>query len=573
MEENKKIFVRELLEKIDILELISEYTTVRKIGKDWYAVCPFHPDTKPSLRIREDKKIFNCFGCGVGGNAITFISKIRNISFHEAVIFLAERYLPDIYVDVSRDEFSIRRKIIQINAHMMMLFRKFLKSKEGKEAREYLKKRGIKEEIWSLFAIGFAPPDPYIIPTSLLKEGFTKEELISTGSIKDAGGTLALIFRNKVMLPISNTKGEIVAFGGRTIDESIQPKYINSAESPVFRKRESMFGVSQAIDEIRLYGKCIIVEGYFDVISMHQAGFKSTVSCLGTSITIPHIGFLKRVASDIILLFDGDEPGRKSALKNVESLLRAGIVPKVGLLPHGEDPDSFIRKGGRIEEIIVKDGVMFAAELLLGEPIRKKDTVGISRALSHVQFMLSFVYNESETQAEIYIKEISEMLEVQPSTLRSDVRRLTKPVLQPSRKRDIPEYELEVLRFLIFKRESLRYVVGYEEYISSDEVAAAIRCLKEAGGNIELALLLADEKARKLLLDVAIEEKSYPEIGWEELLESTLKRLAIEKIRKELAEISKDAHRDPIKKQRYSLLIKKLAFLEGVRPKSKGRLK
>lgn len=568
MEVIKKFFVKELLEKIDILEVISEYISVKKIGKDWYAVCPFHPDTKPSLRIREDKKVFNCFGCGVGGNVITFISKIRNISFAEAVNFLAERYFPDVYVEIDKEFYSQKRKIIQVNAHILMLLRKYLKNKEGKSAREYLISRNIKEQMWDLFALGFAPPDPYLIPSVLLKEGFTQEDLVSTGSIKNAEGTLMFIFRNKIMFPINNVKGEIIAFGGRTLDENFQPKYINSAESAVFKKRESFYGIMQALDEIRLYGKCIIVEGYFDVISMHQAGFRDTISCLGTSLTPSHISFLKRLASDIIIIFDGDSAGRKATVKNIELFLKSGIIPKAGILPYGEDPDSFIRKGGDVQNIDIKDGVIFVAENLLDEPLRKKDTVGISRAVSQIQLLLSLVYTQSETQAEIYLREISEKLSVPISVLRSDTRKLSKPYIPIARKRDIPEYELEILRFAIFKKESLKYILDYEEYLSSEEVISALTCIKEADGNIELAIsLLADENVKKLMLELIIEGKDYPDIGWEDLLESTLRRLAIEKIRKELAEISKEAYRDPIKKQRYFTLIKKLSFLEGVRSK------
>ncbi|MCS7214350.1 MAG: DNA primase [Candidatus Calescibacterium sp.] len=570
MEAVKKIFVRELLEKIDILEVVSEYISVKKIGKDWYAVCPFHPDTKPSLRIREDKKIFNCFGCGVGGNVITFISKIRNISFLEALSFLAERYYPDIYVEINKEAYSQKRKIIQVNAHILMLLRKYLKNKDGKLARDYLNSRQVKEEMWDIFALGFAPADPYLIPNILLKEGFSQDELCSTGNIKHTGDSLMFIFRNKIMFPINNPKGEIIAFGGRTLDETIQPKYINSAESSVFKKRESFFGIMQALDEMRLYGKCVIVEGYFDVISMHQAGLKNTISCLGTALTPSHVGFLKRLVSDVVIIFDGDDAGRKAALKNIDLFLKSGIIPKVGILPYGEDPDSFVRKGGTMEDVSVKDGVIFAAETFLDEPIRKKDTVGISRAISQVHLLLSLVYNESETQAEIYVREISEKLGISPSVLKSDVRKLARPYQQPSRKRaDIPEYELEILRFAIFKKESLKYISEYEQYISSEEVVSALRCVREADGNVELAISLADEKVKKLILEVVIEGKDYPEIGWEELLESILKRLAIEKIRKELIQISKEAYRDPIKRQRYFALVKKLSFLEGVKPKTK----
>jgi len=567
MEFVKKDIVREILERVDILEVISEYVSLKKVGKDWYGLCPFHPDTKPSMRVREDKKVFNCFGCGTGGNVITFIAKIKNLSFQEALNFLAERYYPDLVVDISRESWSEKRKIIQANAHMLFLFRKFFKSKDGEVAREYLKSRKIKEDMWDHFAIGFAPADPFIIPNMLVKEGFEPEILTLTGNIRKVENSLTLIFRKKIIFPITNTKGEVIAFGGRVLDDTASPKYINSAESPVFKKRESFFGLVQALDEMRLYGKCIIAEGYFDVISLHQAGLKYSISCLGTAITPSHIGFLKKLATDIIFMFDGDDAGRKASLKNLEIFLRAGIIPKICVLPQGEDPDSFISKGGNVQELEVKDGVIFASELLLLPALQSKDTVQFARAISHVQELISIIFYESQTQAEIYIRQICERVGISPSTFRADVRKLAKPFISKKRELNIPEYELEILRFALNKEEALKYIKDYMDYISSGEVKSALKTIFDAGGNVELALSLAGEEERRLILELIIERKDYPDIGWEELLESTLRRVAIESIRRELAQLAKEAPHDPIKKQRYNLLLRKLSILEGVKPK------
>ncbi len=577
MENYKKELIKELLERIDIVEVISSYIPIKKIGKDWYAICPFHPDTKPSLRIRDDKKVFNCFGCGAFGNVITFVSKIKNISFQEAVTSLAERYYPDITIEINREYWTEKRAIIKANAHLLFNFRKFLTSKIGKPARDYLQTRGIDEKMWGTFAIGFAPQDPYTIPNLLLKEGFDKETLIKTGSIKEIEGTLQLIFRNRILFPITNSKGEVIAFGGRVLDDLISPKYINSSESPVFRKRESFFGITQALDEIRLYGKCIITEGYIDVIALHQHGIKYAVSCLGTSITSAHIEFLRKIASDVILMFDNDDAGRRAILKNIETLVKAGIIPKICILPPGEDPDTFFAKGGKAEELQIKDGIIYYAEYLLEDPLKKNDKILLSQALAKVQSLLSIIYSDSETQAEIYIREIASKLNIQSSALRSDIKKLAKPFVpinhpQNFIRKDIPEYELEILRFATFIPESIRFVKEYIQYISSEEVKQALSVILEADGNLEFAISLADENSRKLLMEILIEHREYPEIGWENLVESTLQRLAIEKIRRELPELARQAVKDPIKKQAYLNMLKKLSYLEGYRrgkPKKK----
>jgi DNA primase len=570
----RKEIIREILERIDIVEVISEYVSLKKIGKDWYGLCPFHPDTKPSMRVREDKKVFNCFACGTGGNVITFIAKIKNLSFQEALSFLAERYYPDLVVDVSTENWSEKRRIIQANAHMLFLFRKFFKSKEGEYAREYLKFRKIKEDMWDLFALGFAPRDPFIVPNMLLKEGFEPDILTLTGNIRKSDNSLAMIFRGKIIFPITNSKGEVIAFGGRVLEENLSPKYINSGESPVFKKRESFFGLMQALDEIRLYGRCIITEGYFDVIALHQEGFRNSISCLGTAISLSHVSFLKKLATDIIFMFDGDEAGRKASLRNLEIFLRAGIVPKICILTQGEDPDSFIAKGGDIKGLEVKDGIIFAAETLLLPAIQSRDTVQFAKAVSKIQELISIIFYDSQTQAEIYIRQICEKIGISPATFRADIKRLSKAVFARKREYRIPEYELEILRFALNKEESLKYIKDYIEYISSQEVKSALKVIYDAGGNAELALSLASEDERKLMIDLLIEQKDYPDVGWEDMLESTLRRVAIESIRRELSNLAKEAPHDPIKKQRYNILLRKLAIFEGIKPKSnklKGR--
>lgn len=570
--QEKKEIVRELLERIDIVEVISEYVSLKKIGKDWYGLCPFHPDTKPSLRVREDKKVFNCFGCGVGGNVISFISRVKNISFQEAISYLAEKYYPVVIPDISKENWESARKIIQANAHILFLLRKFFNSKEGSPARDYLKRRKINEDMWGIFSLGFAPEDPFVIPSALLKEGFDPDTLCMTGSIRKADKSLVFIFRKKLIFPIVNSKGEVIAFGGRVLDENLSPKYINSAESPVFKKRESFFGILQAIDEMRLYGRCVIVEGYFDVIALHQAGVKYAISCLGTAITQSHIAFLKRICGDVIFMFDGDDAGKKAILKNLETFLKAGIIPKVCLLPHGEDPDSFLAKGGSISDLEVKDGIIYASESLILPAKEQKDSVQLARSILKVQELISIISHESQTQAEIYIKEVCERVGLSYSSFKADIKRLTKPsTLKRKVDINIPEYELEILRFALNKKESLKYIKDYIDYITSKEVKDVLNLLLSTSSSVELALLFADEQSKKLMIDILLEDKEYPEFGWEELLESILRRVAIEGIRRELSAISKSATDDPVKKQRYLLLLKKLSILEGVKSKSGRR--
>lgn len=510
----------ELTRRISITELISSYVRTKRVGKDYYAICPFHLDTKPSMRIREERGVFFCFGCNQGGDAIKFVMKMHNISFREALLYLAERYAPDLIAEMKTNDYSLRKEILRVNFHAMKILRKHLKKE--KRALDYLKDRGITSVLIDEFGLGFAPDDPEIVPKQLVKEGFSEDILAKgTGFVKRDVNKLLLIFRNRVVIPITGSKDEILGFGARAIDNETSPKYINSSESPVFRKRESFFGISQAKDQMRKEGTCIIVEGFFDVLSMHKAGFKNTISCLGTSITPLHILFIKKLCDDIIVMFDGDSAGRKALLRNLETFLRSGVVPYIVPTPYGYDPDRLVMESKDIEGIIrcMKDGLVFIMERLKRES--KGDSARMRKALKDVLKLIGLL--EGSSEQEIYIKEAERIFGVSSKTLSNDVPR--SPRMQEASDSQFESSEFEILKFASIYPEALSRV--FDEHIIDFMSDGRI---KEAFLSLRSGDIWSDKvsdiitRARAESLDIN---------DWENLFNATVKTLKWRRLKKQ----------------------------------------
>ena len=549
--------IKELLSRIGILDVVSDYVSVRKIGKDWYAVCPFHSDTKPSLRIREDKGVFFCFGCNQGGNVINFVSRVHGISFWESAKLLADRYAPDISLDVDKKEYSLKREIIRANAHALLLFRKYLTTKEGMEAREYLKQRGVPEDKWQFFGIGFAPDNQTSVPAQLLKDGFSEEVLVNSGFIRKNELQLNCIFKNRITFPVNSVTDEVVGFSARTIKDQT-PKYINSFENPVFKKRETFFGIPQAKEYIRTSGECLVAEGIFDVISLNLKGIHNSVSCLGTSLSYVHIAFLKKIASTVVLMFDGDDAGKKAVERNLSLFLRGGVIPYVVLIPDGMDPDSFIRSGGDILSIKRDDAILFVARNLYEK--NKGDTIGISKSIRVVQELVSMLGGLSFF--DIYVSELSKMFKVEREDFYYDVRKKMRTSSPSIKKTDMKNVsESEVLRIAVLNKDAVIYLTEDDlQYFTDVQIKTSLELLKKTGGDIALALSQASDEIRNVLITALFSYDEVPEVvRWEVLLESTIKRLKDDFIKKKVkGEINSDFLWDDI-----NPLLERLRSIKG----------
>lgn len=340
-------FLDDLLARTDIIEIIEQRISIKKTGQaNYQGLCPFHNEKTPSFSVNKHKQFYYCFGCKANGNAIGFLMDYDKLSFLEAVDILANRAgltVPEVNTPVPQDE----KTHLELLAKAATYYRGELGN--NKAAGEYLVNRGLSQEIIEHFSLGFAPTGWRNICHLLGSTLQIKHKLQEVGLIKKKGDSYYDTFRERIIFPIHNKKGQIIAFGGRSLGEQL-PKYLNSPETPVFHKSRELYGLYQALKQNRQLNQLIIVEGYLDVITLHQYGVTNTVATLGTAINSNHIHLLLRHANQLIFCFDGDLAGGKAAWRALEimlPLMNEGIDVRFLFLPKGEDPDSFIRARGK----------------------------------------------------------------------------------------------------------------------------------------------------------------------------------------------------------------------------------
>ncbi len=330
--------------KIDIVDFISGYVQLKKSGQNWKGLCPFHSEKTPSFMVTRSKQIFHCFGCGAGGSVITFVEKYENLSFNESVKLLAKKAgitLTSMKADkktLQKDE-KIRNALHDAANYFMKRLH------ESGTAMGYIQKRGISSASLDLFKIGYAPSGWQNLLKHLRSTGYTDQILNEAGLAVQGKIGLYDMFRERIIFPITSMSGNVLAFGGRALGDSM-PKYINSPETAVFKKSDTLFGLYTAKEEIRRTNTVIIVEGYLDVIICHQHGFKNVVAPLGTSLTSSHIQKIRTFANKAVLVFDGDTAGKAAAKRALPLICQNNYRASVLLLPDKEDPDSFLRKYG-----------------------------------------------------------------------------------------------------------------------------------------------------------------------------------------------------------------------------------
>ena len=324
-------------EAVDILDVIGEYVQLKRVGKSYRGLCPFHVEKTPSFYVDPAKGVYHCFGCGASGNVFTFLMEIEGITFREALQRLAKR----VGIDIKEERRE--RPELRLLKETAEFYHRQLYKPDGEKALYYLRERKIPESIISLFNIGYAPPAGTV--SYLKNKGFDHSLFIKTGILTDTGKGFRELLRDRLIFPITDEFGRVVGFGGRSLDSSVEPKYINSPESEFFKKGKILYGFYQGKKEIRDKKSVIIVEGYFDVLAMHLVGIKNVCAPMGTALTEDQTQILGKYAEKVYLLFDGDEAGKRAAMRSVKVAMSKGVFPYVALLPRGEDPASLYQKG------------------------------------------------------------------------------------------------------------------------------------------------------------------------------------------------------------------------------------
>lgn len=354
--------IDQIRERADILDVVSDYVELRKRGRNFFGLCPFHPEKTPSFSVAPDKQIFHCFGCGTGGNVITFLMEYEKVSFVEALQKLAQRTGIELTMDESGPGKEFFSGLYRIHDLAAELYRKNLKSDAGRKLRGYLKdERGLTDETLERFSIGQSL-DRWDQLLSLARSRKVPDDIVEkSGLFTRTEKGIFDRFRSRLMFPIANKAGRVVAFAGRDLDGTSQAKYLNSPETPVYNKSEILYGLSQAKDAIRKAGSVVVVEGYMDVLQLVQNGIENVVATSGTAFTETHVSEIRKVTDTVYLAYDGDTAGRKAAISAGYHILRGGLIPEIVGVPEGADPDSWVKENG--PEPFLK-AVKEAAELL-----------------------------------------------------------------------------------------------------------------------------------------------------------------------------------------------------------------
>jgi DNA primase len=389
--------IEEVRDRASIVQVVSEYVPLKKRGRNHVGLCPFHNEKTPSFSVSEEKRIYYCFGCNEAGNAITFYMKKEGVSFPEAVRALARRY-GVVIPEQGRGADDPREALFMVNRTALEYFARELSGPGGRGAREYLKKRGFEGEIIGRFSLGFAPDRWDGLAGFLAKKGVQMESAEKAGLLIKKDARHMDRFRARVIFPITDARGNLVAFGGRAIGGA-EPKYLNSPESPVFKKGQTLYGMHQARKAVLEARAAIVVEGYFDLLAMHKNGFTNAVATMGTAMTREHLMSLKGLAEAVYALFDSDEAGRKAAFRALSLCLEEDMPCRAVVLGEGKDPDELLAARGPEAMRRAIDGAEPLMEFYLKDLLRGMDAKtadGKARYLDRAVEYLSRVRNAAE---------------------------------------------------------------------------------------------------------------------------------------------------------------------------------
>jgi DNA primase len=437
------------MEEARVEEVVGEYVVLKKRGANYQGLCPFHNEKTPSFNVSPAKNIYKCFGCGKAGNAVTFLMEHAQMSYVDALRYLAKKYNIEIEETTEEktkeeaEQQSVTESIFIANSFAQKFFTDFMFNNEaGGIGLAYFKERGFDKSTIEKFQLGFSPDGKDLFAQYALKNAFQKEILVKAGLIADHEYGVRDFFRNRAMFPIHSLTGKVLGFGGRILKKDEKsPKYINTSENEVYQKSKILYGAFFAKQAVRKADECFLVEGYTDVISLHRSGIENVMASSGTSLTTDQIRLVKRMTQNITMLYDGDAAGIKAALRGTDMILEEGMNVRIVLLPDAEDPDSFVKKvGGEAFLDFVrmnkKDVILFKTSLFAKEaqndPIKKSELIK--------EILVSISKIPDPIQRAVYVKECAEYFNMQEQIIAVEVNKLRRK----NSKETSPEIEIDV---------------------------------------------------------------------------------------------------------------------------------
>jgi len=487
--------IGKILDTADIVDVVSDYVTLKKRGVNYIGSCPFHNEKTPSFTVSPSKGICKCFGCGAGGNAVNFIMELENMSYPEALKQLARKYnIPIEEKELSDEEKKEKSKLESLRIITDFAGKYFnnalLNSEEGIAiGLSYFKEREVYRTTIDKFQLGYCSNKGAEFTENAKKNGYKEELLTELGLTKKGQYSSFDFFKGRVIFPIHNLSGHVIAFGGRTLKKTKEiAKYFNSPESPLYHKSDVLYGIYQAKRSITSTDKCYLVEGYTDVTSLHQAGVENVVASSGTALTKGQIRLIKRFTQNITILYDGDAAGIKAALKGIDLVLEQGMNVKVVLLPEGEDPDSFSKSQSHTELLAYindqeKDFIHFKSELLLKDA--KQDPVKRAEATRSIIDSISKV-SDTFLRTE-YVRTTSIIMKIKEDILNNEVRKRIHKIIEKENKQqfNLPSTESN-RQFSPSQSEVKDYNEFGKEYFNTIEVALLKYLIKYGNNNLEI---------------------------------------------------------------------------------------
>ena len=428
MERYNDEILDEIRSRNDIVSTISQYMTLKRKGRNYFGLCPFHNEKSPSFSVSPDKQIFHCFGCGVGGDVINFVKKIENIGFLDSVRLLAEKsgiQLPNDISKAEEENIKLKNRVYKINELAAKFYHENLYKPTSKIAQDYIKKRKLNNATLKSFLMGYASNSSNELLRFLKEQGFTEEELLASCLIGKSDRGYYDKFRNRLMIPIRDERGRFIAFGGRVLDDS-KPKYINSPENIVYSKGRNLFGLNVAKEGVHgPLKRLLIVEGYMDAISLYQRGITNVVASLGTALTDSQGRLLRRNTEQVILGYDADGAGQQAIIRGMEILKSMDIDIRILQISGAKDPDEYVLKFGPEKMVKAMDEAISAIEFKIKVLRANLDLNNVNdkvKFLTEIAKILSNVDNNIER--EVYIDRISKVYEISKNAIVSEVDKL-----------------------------------------------------------------------------------------------------------------------------------------------------
>jgi len=484
-------FLEELKEKVNILDVASSYVNLSHKGRYWIGLCPFHAEKTASFCVYPESNSFYCFGCCEGGDIISFVEKIENLNYLESLKKLAD--LAGISLDFNSKEaieqqkkISEKRRILEINRESAKFFYKFLwnGSDESKNALIYLKKRNFSKKTLLTFGVGYAPKNRFLLANFLLNKGYKEEEIVNANLAYNKYKNLSSRFFSRIIFPIIDTKGNVVAFGGRTLSKDILPKYLNTSDTAAFKKSMHLFSLNFAKKE--KMDSLILVEGYMDAVSLYQNGFKNTVATLGTSLTENQAKIISCLVKEVFVCYDSDTAGEEATLRASKILRKEGLKVKIIKIPKGKDPDEFLRISGENANIKFKNILSKSKNDVEYKLIREYKKIDANTSEGKVKYLenaikiLSSVNNKIER--EIYASKISRIFEINKYTVLSQIEKERKRLQKKLKKEQFKEISKVLKRGTLPTKE--REVRNIKVIRAEEAVIAYIINNPESANNI-----------------------------------------------------------------------------------------